>query len=34
VIDFTNAGVVCLEKQDDNWQASWIITPEIAEFTS
>jgi phosphohistidine phosphatase len=34
VIDFTNAGIVCLEKQDDHWQASWIITPEIAELES
>ena len=23
---------VCLEKQDDHWQASWIVTPEIAEI--
>jgi len=34
VIDFTNAGIVCLEEQDDHWQASWIITPEIAEIAS
>jgi phosphohistidine phosphatase len=34
VIDFTNAGIVCLEKQDDHWQVSWIITPEIAELES
>jgi len=32
VIGFTNAGIVCLEKQDDHWQASWIVTPEIAEI--
>lgn len=30
VIDFTNAGIVCLAKQDDRWQATWIVTPEIA----
>lgn len=34
VIDFTNAGIVCLERQDARWQAIWIITPEIAEITS
>jgi phosphohistidine phosphatase len=34
VIDFTNAGIVCLEKQDDHWQAPWIITPEVAEIAS
>jgi len=34
VIDFTNAGIVCLVKQDDRWQASWIITPDIAEVQS
>jgi phosphohistidine phosphatase len=31
VIDFTNAGIVCLEKQDERWQAIWILTPDIAE---
>jgi len=30
VIDFTNAGIVCLEKGDGRWQAVWILTPEIA----
>jgi len=30
VIDFTNAGIVCLEKQDGPWRATWIITPEVA----
>jgi phosphohistidine phosphatase len=31
VIGFTNAGIVCLERGDDGWQATWILTPEIAE---
>ncbi len=30
VIDFTNAGLVCLEKGDGPWRATWILTPEIA----
>ncbi len=34
VIDFTNAGIVCLERTVDRWQASWIITPRIAEVKS
>ncbi len=34
VIDFRNAGIVCLDKKDKRWQASWIITPEMAELKS
>ena len=30
VIKFTNAGIVCLEKEEDRWQTAWILTPEIA----
>ena len=30
VIDFTNAGIVCLERKDKRWQAAWILTPELA----
>jgi phosphohistidine phosphatase len=30
VIDFTNVGIVCLEKRDKRWQAAWILTPEMA----
>ena len=30
VIDFTNAGIVCLAKKDDRWQATWIVVPEVA----
>ena len=30
VIRFTNAAVVCLKKEDDRWQAAWILTPDIA----
>lgn len=29
VIDFTNAGIVCLAKQEGRWQAMWIVTPEV-----
>jgi phosphohistidine phosphatase len=32
VIDFTNAGIVCLEKMEERWQAAWILTPQIAEI--
>jgi phosphohistidine phosphatase len=34
VIGFTNAGIVCLEKHDERWQARWIITPEMAATRS
>ena len=34
VIDFTNAGIVCLEKKEARWQAVWILTPEIAGIRS
>lgn len=34
VIDFTNAGIVCLERKDGRWQAAWIITPQIADLAS
>ena len=31
VIDFINAGLVCLSKDDGPWQADWILTPEMAK---
>ncbi len=34
VIDFINAGIVCLEKKDSRWQVIWILTPEMAEIKS
>lgn len=34
VIDFNNAGIVCLKKEDKRWQATWIVTPQIAEIRS
>ena len=34
VVDFQNAGIVCLEKSDKRWQIVWIVTPEIAEVLS
>lgn len=30
VVTFNNAGIVCLEKTEDRWQAAWIVTPEVA----
>lgn len=30
VVEFTNAGIVCLARQADRWRVRWIITPEIA----
>lgn len=32
VVDFTNAGIVCLGRRAERWQCVWIITPEIAEI--
>ena len=29
VIQFKNAGVVCLERQEENWVVAWIVIPEI-----
>ena len=30
VVSFTNAGVLCLCRTDDNrWQVEWIVTPEL-----
>lgn len=30
VVGFTNAGVVCLERNDQgDWQVKWIVTPEL-----
>ncbi len=34
VIEFTNAGIVCLEKKVERWQVVWILTPDIAEIKS
>ncbi|MFO7917764.1 MAG: phosphohistidine phosphatase SixA [Anaerolineae bacterium] len=30
VVAFVNAGIVCLERQLERWQVTWIVTPEIA----
>lgn len=30
VVGFQNAGIVCLHKTDERWQAMWIVTPEVA----
>jgi len=29
VIDFHNAGLVCLKRENEAWYVDWIITPEI-----
>lgn len=34
VIEFNNAGIACLEKKNEGWQAIWVITPEIAQIQS
>jgi phosphohistidine phosphatase len=30
VIDFNNAGIVCLKQEDERWQVEWILSAEIA----
>jgi phosphohistidine phosphatase len=30
VVQFNNAGVVCLERENGRWQVAWIVTPAIA----
>jgi phosphohistidine phosphatase len=30
VVQFCNAGIVCLVRNGEQWQVRWIITPEIA----
>ncbi len=30
VIGFENAGIVCLQKTAERWQAMWIVTPQVA----
>lgn len=34
VIDFTNAGIVCIERKAERWQVTWIITPEMARLVA
>jgi len=31
VIRFTMGGVVCLSREDSNWQIKWALTPEILQ---
>ena len=31
VVQFHNAGIVCLTREDDQWQVSWILSSEIAK---
>jgi len=30
LVQFKNAGIVCLEREEERWQIAWIITPLIA----
>ena len=30
VVDFNNAGIVCLKQEDGRWQVEWILSAEIA----
>ena len=30
VVQFRNAGIVCLVREGDRWLAAWILTPEMA----
>jgi phosphohistidine phosphatase len=32
VVQFNNAGLVCLEKAEERWQVRWIILPEMAQL--
>jgi hypothetical protein len=29
VVQFANAGVVCLERQDNRWAVAWMIVPAL-----
>lgn len=29
VVQFTNAGIACLERRNDGWTVNWIVTPTI-----
>lgn len=31
VIDFQNAGLVCLKHDGDNWMTDWILTPQLLD---
>jgi phosphohistidine phosphatase len=30
VVQFRNAGIVCLAREEDRWLVAWILTPEMA----
>ena len=32
VVQFNNAGLVCLEKEEERWQVLWILPPEMARL--
>jgi phosphohistidine phosphatase len=31
VVNFQNGAIVCLTRNDERWQVSWILTPEMAQ---
>jgi phosphohistidine phosphatase len=31
VVQFRNAGIVCLTREEDRWLVAWIVTPEMAQ---
>jgi phosphohistidine phosphatase len=31
IVQFHNAGIVCLEREEGCWQISWILKPEMAD---
>jgi phosphohistidine phosphatase len=30
VVEFRNAGLVCLTRKEDGWLVAWVLTPEMA----
>lgn len=30
IVNFQNAGILCLSNDDDHWQVEWNLTPDIA----
>jgi phosphohistidine phosphatase len=33
-VKFQNSGIVCLTREDEDWQVAWIATPEMAGIRS
>jgi phosphohistidine phosphatase len=32
VVEFTNAGIVCLSREGGRWKVRWILTPQMASL--